>query len=468
MPTIPIYNDGQMPRVPDTVQAPVLQPEARLSYDDSGVMKAAQRAYQQPLLPEGAFQGQAIAGEAWGKTMASLGGMLTKLADERIKVRNTRDSLWAENEIRKASASYLATSEGETDSDKIAQGWDKWKQETERRLFDTAKLAPEVRDNARLMWMKATGETEILLTSNAVRREVAEAKSLGLELARTHSAQGRPEQSSRVLHEMVHAGAMAPEEAEEQLATIHAEREETVRQSQVAALTTEASQRPGLVLNYLAAPEADLTPEIFRTMGAAQRHQLGLVAQQSLLTQKQEALKFGRQFITEGGVKDPGEIARLPFVVGLGDERAQAEVTEALSGLSARPAGDMEAFLRRYVLAAGSPPGLPGPERDLAVAQLRFENEKFPEPMVMLLNTALDNTLSSGSSGRSTGHGLRQILALHDFNLLDMGAGGDAHQKRAGEPGEPAPAWMSPQGSLAPRRPGEATRPEEETASPGR
>jgi len=103
---IPLYRDGQSAPAPRNARSPMAPDlSGRLRVDTSGVARAAYDATAQEKLGPGAFQGDAIAGNAWANTMQHLGGILGQVANDRMEAKNYADLTDAQ--------AFLSTKEAE-------------------------------------------------------------------------------------------------------------------------------------------------------------------------------------------------------------------------------------------------------------------------------------------------------------------------------------------------------------------
>jgi hypothetical protein len=176
MATIPLYNDGQMPRVRE-VEGLSLVPRAEYRGDYAGLADAAARAHTQPLMPAEMFSGKMEVAEAWAGAAKSVGGLVSGLAEKVMKVQDAGAMADGEKLMRDSFAEYQGGLDPSSDVASRLGGWQKQSQALAKQILGSGRLSSKAKESMQLRMERFNSEAVIHLSADASKQAVTQARA---------------------------------------------------------------------------------------------------------------------------------------------------------------------------------------------------------------------------------------------------------------------------------------------------
>ncbi|RBP37011.1 hypothetical protein DES53_115152 [Roseimicrobium gellanilyticum] len=189
MATIPLFNNGGALPVP-AAEGLSRVPTARMQLDYGGLAQTAAKAYQQPLMPKDMYEGDRVAGEAWGQALQTLGKTMKVVFEETAKIKNEGDIADADVKMTESLGAYENGLTGDTSEDSWVSGWEKEVAGLRKGFESDRSLSPYAKHHIgmRLQRMEVAGKIRISSLAMTQQRQRA---SMSLDnLERVHREQG--------------------------------------------------------------------------------------------------------------------------------------------------------------------------------------------------------------------------------------------------------------------------------------
>jgi hypothetical protein len=189
MATIPLYNDGQMPRAPEAQGlSPVPRAEYRVDY--AGLADAAARAHTQPLMPKEMFDGKEEAAKAWAGAVQEVGGLVADLATKVGQVRDAGAMADGEKLMRDTFAEYQGGLDPSSDVATRVGGWQKQSQVLAKQILGSGRLSSKAKAAMQERMGRFHREALIHLSADASKQAVSQARASFGALEQTALEQG--------------------------------------------------------------------------------------------------------------------------------------------------------------------------------------------------------------------------------------------------------------------------------------
>lgn len=213
MGTIPLYNDGQMPRVPEAEGLSAV-PQARYQADYERLGLLAAKAHEQPEMPKEVLdvQGRLDAAEAWAGAVESVGGLVSDLAKKVGQVRDAGALADGENQMRKSFETYQSAVDPSSDVATRLSGWLKQSQAVAKQILGSGRLSSKAKESMQLRMERFNADAVIHLSADASKQAVAQARGSFAALEQSALEQGDYEGALTANEGMTEAELQSPEE----------------------------------------------------------------------------------------------------------------------------------------------------------------------------------------------------------------------------------------------------------------
>ncbi len=218
MANVPLFNDGQSrpaPRGPKQARMPDKSGSiSTASLDTRGVSQAMLQASQQPTIPLNAFQGDAIAGEAWGNALQNIGAVIGKVAEDRMQAKNYADLADAEGYMNTQLSEFEKEKQANINNPDSWGGlWQKKFQGIQKTIETNKNYSPFVRERLRNHLVRWGSSAAINIEGDATQATFARAKQSSEANFLSAIDAGDLEGARRAKQVQVDMGLIVPEKA---------------------------------------------------------------------------------------------------------------------------------------------------------------------------------------------------------------------------------------------------------------